>query len=178
MRVWIFGDSFGASTRPASWTQLLARQFKVENFASNGSSEHRIWKSYQSKKTQIMSTDKVIFVHTHPSRIFLKNDASLMSRTLASHPTCDLILSDIHSKGEAKYVEILKDIWDDEYFDDTFNLILKDLMSVPNSTHITFFDSSEIDSYFNVWQENKGTINHMNEAGNLQIFEKILECIN
>lgn len=162
MTVWVFGDSFAANKNKNAWTNMLGR--RVINHASNGSSEYRIWKSYQHAKANISSDDVVIFCHTSYSRVYLKNTVTdLLSRMLPSHPACDLILSDIQSKKENKFISILKTIWDDVYFYDNYQLIVNDLKRVPNSIHLNFFEDT---IYRSVYLKNPGKINHMDEAGN------------
>jgi hypothetical protein len=165
MKIWIFGDSFAASKHKHSWTKLL--KHIVVNRASNGSSEYRIWKSYQSAKKDIKPEDKVIFCHTSYSRVFLKNTVvDLLSRLLPSHIFCDIILADIQDKKETKFINVLKTIWDDVYFYDNYKLLEEDLKRVPNSIHLNFFENTE---YRDVYIHHKGTINHMDQIGNLVI---------
>jgi hypothetical protein len=165
MNIWIFGDSFAASKHEHSWTHLL--NGNVINRASNGSSEYRIWKAYQQAKSSIGPDDRVIFCHTSYSRVFLKNTViDLMSRFLPSHTLCDLILADIQHKQEKKFIKILESIWDDAYFYDNYKLIEEDLKRVPNSIHLNFFENTV---YRSVYVNHKGTINHMNQEGNLVI---------
>jgi hypothetical protein len=164
--IWIFGDSFSASKNLESWVSLLNEP--VNNFSSNGSSEYRILKNYYAQQHNIAMTDCVIFVHTSPTRIFLKDDKSISSRQLESHPNCDIIINDVFEKKEKEYIKILESIWDDEYFNDTFNLIVDKLQTVPNSVHLTFFETVRADliqlNY--IWTTNPGNTNHMNEIGN------------
>jgi hypothetical protein len=163
--IWIFGDSFAASKHKHSWTKLL--NGRVINRATNGSSEYRIWKLYQQSKSNIKPTDKIIFCHTSYSRVFLKNTVTeLLSRLLPSHVFCDIILADIQHKQETKFIKILKSIWDDNYFYDNYKLFEDDLRRVPNSIHLNFFEDT---SYRDVYVQHKGTINHMDQIGNLVI---------
>ena len=164
--IWIFGDSFSASNNLESWVSLLNKP--VCNFASNGSSEYRILKNYYAQKNNIGDNDSVLFVHTSPIRIYLKDDRSISSRHLASHPTCDIIINDIFEKKEKEYINILEAIWDEDYFTDTFNLMVDKLQTVPNSKHITFFESDRTDVLHlnHIWTANPGNINHMNTVGN------------
>ena len=173
--IWIFGDSFAASSEPSSWSGMLD---DVNNCASNGSSEYRILKTYKQFKNQISKTDKVIFVHTSPSRIYLKDDRHSHSRSLETHKKCDIIINDIFEKKEKEYIDILESIWDDEYFNDMFMLIVSELKLVPNSLHITFFDNTS-DGILNLnhlWKRHPGTINHLSTEGNLEV-SKII-CSN
>jgi len=163
--IWIFGDSFAASKHRHSWTKSLNGH--VINRASNGSSEYRIWKTYQQNKANIDSNDKVIFCHTSYSRVYLKDTITdLLSRLLPSHMFCDIILADIQHKQETKFIDTLKTIWDDTYFYDQYKLLEEDLKRVPNSIHINFFEDT---AYRYTYVCHKGNINHMSQEGNLVI---------
>jgi len=164
--IWIFGDSFSASKNPESWVSLLDES--VNNFSSNGSSEYRILKKYYAEHCNIDPTDTVLFVHTSPSRIFLKDSRSTSSRQLESHPNCDIIINDMFEKKEKEYIKILESIWDDEYFNDMFDLIVDKLQTVPNSVHLTFFETTRDDliQLNHIWTANSGDTNHMNKVGN------------
>jgi len=154
--LWIFGDSFSASNDIESWVNVLG--VPVRNFASNGSSEYRILKNYYAQQDNISATDSVLFVHTSPTRIYLKDDRTTSSRQLESHPTCDIIINDVFEKKEKEYIKVLETIWDEDYFSDTFNLIVDKLQTVPNSKHIT---------------ANPGNVNHMDKVGNLFVADTI-----
>ena len=170
--IWIFGDSFASSGRDLSWTSIIG---DTQNFASNGSSEYRILKNYLLQKSNIKENDLVLFVHTSQSRIFLKDDRELSSRMLSSHTNCDIIFNDVFEKKEKQYIEILELIWDDEFFNDIFNLIVDKLLKVPNSYHLTFFESprTELINLNHIWLNNQGEINHMNETGNQLVADYI-----
>ena len=175
MKIWIFGDSFANNDSIYSWVSLLAKSHTVINKSSNGSSEYRIYKTYNQHKDQIHSTDHVLFVHTSSSRIYLREDQDLDSRKLNSHKNCDLIFSDIYHKKEQKYIDILESIWDDTYFDDNYLLLLDKMLNVANSTHITFFENHHgLYSYYDTYVNNKGSINHMNEKGNVIVYNDIV----
>jgi hypothetical protein len=175
LMIWIFGDSFAASDDSSSWVSKLGA---INNFASNGSSEYRIYKTYSKKKFEISNTDKIIFVHTSPTRIFLKNDKDISSRLLGSHPKCDIIINDVYEKKEKEYIKILESIWDEEYFNDVFDLLV-DKLQVPNSFHITFFESvrKDVINLNQIWVANPGDINHMNETGNQLVADIICQLI-
>jgi len=171
-KIWIFGDSFASSKHSYAWTSLLADRGTVINQASNGSSEYRIWKKYHANKQLITDNDIVIFCHTSPSRIFLKDNSSLLSRMLPSHPLCDLIVNDIFAKQENRFIKILKEIWDDEYFQDTFDMLVSNLKSVPNSIHLNFFEAGVCNT---AWKDFPGEINHLNITGNQLVFQHIVK---
>jgi hypothetical protein len=169
--LWIFGDSFAVGHHKDSWPSILANHFVVENHASNGSSEYRIWRTYKDHAKQIQSTDTVLFCHTSSSRVYLKNNQTILSRLRNSHPLCDLIFADIFAKKEKKFINILKEIWDDRYFEDTYKMLKSDLLQVPNSIHIDFFSKGPFNT---IWMKYPGKINHMDENGNKQVLKEIM----
>lgn len=171
MRTWIFGDSFSASTDASSWVNSVESPVIK---SSNGSSEYRIWRTYKENKHKISASDRVVFCHTSPSRVFLKDDAELQSRKLSTHPNCDLLIND----ADEEYATLLSAIWSTSYTEDIFNLIVSDLKKVPNSTHITFFESETIHSLHNVWMNFSGDINHMSALGNKIAFDSIAKLLN
>ena len=175
--IWIFGDSFASSGQDLSWTSIIG---DTQNFASNGSSEYRILKNYLLQKPNIKENDLVLFVHTSQSRIFLKDDRELSSRMLSSHVNCDIIFNDVFEKKEKQYIEILELIWDDEFFNDIFNLIVDKLLEVPNSHHLTFFESSRVElvNLNHIWLTHQGEINHMNSIGNQLVAEIINQLVH
>lgn len=171
-KLFIFGDSFSSSQDSGSWTQLLKNHCEVEMLSANGSSEYRIWKTYKNSINNIQESDKIIFCHTSYTRIFLKDTILSKSRQLRSHPKCDLILEDVFTKNEKDFISIIENIWDEDYLRDTYSLIIKDLLTVKNSFHITFFDNVEhIESLNHCWKQHPGTINHMNRDGNLLVYD-------
>jgi hypothetical protein len=170
-KIWIFGDSFAGNATSRSWAHMLEAYGKVVIRSHNGSSEHRIWKTYQQNKRFIKPDDIVIFCHTSASRVYLKTGVESLTRQLLSHPFCDLIFGDVFAKKEQNFINILKTIWDDEYFEDTYNLLVTDLKRVPRSVHINFFDSG---IYNTIWQANPGKINHMDDTGNLLVLQQIV----
>jgi hypothetical protein len=99
--IWIFGDSFATSIDSESWVSNIG---EITNFASNGSSEYRILKTYLDQQSIISKNDIVIFVHTSPSRIYLKNDKTISSRTLNTHGKCDIIFNCLIGKYEKLYI--------------------------------------------------------------------------
>jgi len=170
-KLWIFGDSFATNIHSESWPNSLALHFESENLATNGSSEYRIWRTYKDNAKRIDPDDTILFCHTSTSRVYLKDNSSLLSRALSSHPFCDIIFADVFAKKEKKFIDILRQIWDDRYFDDTYKLLKADLMQVPNSIHIDFFSKGPFNA---IWKNNPGNINHMSEQGNRLVLKEIL----
>lgn len=169
--IWIFGDSFSAN--PKGWPGM----FETKSIGTNGASEYRIYRNYLKAKDAIEPSDKVIFCHTHWSRVFLKDQARISSRSLESHPFCDLIVNDIFSKNELVFMDILGTIWDEEFLKTTHKLYLEKLLSVENSFHISFFDESYtgVHQLHLIWQQNKGKINHMNQQGNSLVYDFLIK---
>jgi len=170
-KLWIFGDSFAVGQHKCAWSRLLVEHFEIKNQATNGSSEYRIWRNYKDHADKIISTDRILFCHTSPTRVYLKDKQTIISRLRESHSVCDLIFADIFAKKEKKFISILKHIWDDRYFEDTYDLLVADLMHVPNSIHINFFVKGPFNT---IWTNNPGDINHMSEAGNRLVLKEVL----
>lgn len=168
--IWVFGDSFSANKSRKAWATLL----EANNLAYNGSCEYRIWKTYQNHKHKIKQNDIVIFCHTSESRVFLKDTESNLSRLIKSHPFCDLIFKDVFAKKEYKFMNILNQIWDEEYFKDTHKLLVNDLLMVKNSIHINFFKDV---FYRDIKKNYPGKINHMSNTGNLLVYNMIVSEI-
>lgn len=168
----IFGDSFAANKD--GWGYKLT----TANFSSNGASEYRIYRSFLENYN---SSDVVIFCHTHWSRVFLKDSVTLLkSRQLNTHPQCDLIISDLMGKNEKDFFNILLEIWDEDYLQTTYWLMVEKMFKVPNSLHITFFEDIKHERIYNfncVWHSNKGNINHMNQYGNNYIYNILSNLI-
>lgn len=178
--LYIFGDSFSSKNEdPMCWVNLLETDYSVINFSNRGVSEYRIWKIYNENKNSLNPNSKILFCHTSPFRVYLKNSFVTLSRNLETHPVCDIILEDIYSKKEKTLIDAVETIWDEEYFADMYNLTFKDLVSVKNSFHLTFFETNEsILNLNSVWINNRGTVNHLNTQGNKIVFERIFNLIS
>jgi hypothetical protein len=83
-------------------------------------------------------------------------------------------MADVQSKHESKFINILRNIWDDVYFYDNYKLIESDLKRVPNSIHLNFFEDGICRD---VYLKNIGHINHMDENGNYIIAQHILTLL-
>jgi hypothetical protein len=176
--IYIFGDSFASDN--TGWPGNFANA--NTNHATRGSSEYRIWKNYINHRDNITHRDTLIFCHTSWSRVYLKDEnRDLISRSLASHPYCDILLGDITAKREKKFIKIIEEIWDEEFQCYVYDKVISDCFSVPNSFHITFF-SETAERYPLVHNMTKyrcnypGKINHMCETGNMLVTE-YLKCI-
>jgi hypothetical protein len=68
-----------------------------------------------------------------------------------------------------------------EYAIFVHDLILKEIKGLcPNAINMTFFNSFNKDSIQleDVFLENRGNINHLNEVGNKIVYNKILKLLN
>ena len=176
MSIFVFGDSFAAN--PNGWVRLLGSN--IINFSENGIGEYKIYKKVLSNT----GFDKAIICHTSPWRVHTRKHPIHKNDPVRRNN--DFMLNDVeyYSKinKDMKVVnEYLKNYYDPEYQEDTFNLFLKQLMKIPNTIHITLHDPEDtklITHNFNhVWKQHPGDINHMSEDGNKIIAEKIQELL-
>ena len=110
--IYVFGDSFSADSQ--GWPGTI----ESVTTGYRGSSEYRIYKGYLEYKDKITDKDTVVFCHTHKDRVYLKDEnQSLLSRLVDTHPFCDILFSDVVAKQETHFVDLLHEIWDDNFFD-------------------------------------------------------------
>lgn len=178
--LYIFGDSFSSDhVDHRCWVNNLKKHFEIINCSQRGISEYRIWKNYKKNVENIKKDSKILFCHTSPYRVYLKDSYYTISRNLESHPYCDIILEDIYSKKEKKLIEVVESIWDEEYFKDQYNFVCNDLLAVQKSYHVTFFETHyDFVNLNSVWKNNGGNINHLNVNGNQIVSEKIISLIS
>jgi hypothetical protein len=176
MKILIIGDSFSANND--GWPSMLGHH--VVNKSENGIGEYKIF----AKSKNSMSFDKIIFNHTSPWRIHTRLHP--IHKNNPERNNNDFLLNDVeyHSKinKDMKIVdEYLKKYYDPEYQQDMYNLLLKEIMNIPNSVHITFHDPDDtkmIKNNFNhIWKKCPGDINHMSIEGNQLVAEKIKKLI-
>lgn len=176
MKIFIFGDSFAAD--PTGWARMLDGE--VSNFSENGIGEYKIYKSLKT----YLNFDKAIVCHTSPWRVHTRIHPVHKNNPIRSNN--DFMLNDVeyHSKinSDMKIVnEYLKNYYDPEYQEDTYNLIVDKLMQIPNTIHITFHDpedTKQITHNFNyIYKSHPGDINHMSFDGNILTAEKIKKLI-
>ena len=79
-------------------------------------------------------------------------------------------------------MDFYENLFDPDYFIFTYDLIMEKIMSnYQNAINITFFDSFKKDNVYgfeDIFLENKGLINHLNEEGNKIIYNKVKQLIN
>jgi hypothetical protein len=178
MRIAVFGDSFATNDGTESWVYKLAQGFDVDNFAARGASEYRIYKTV--KQQPLKKYDCVIIFHTNPDRVFIPDHTRHPSRTLDSHPFCDMLANDSLSK--ARWADVVncyyKNFYDQEFQTDMFGLLLEKMMTIhPNTLHYTGFDlpHTAIVSFHHLRQSNPGNSNHLDQDGNNKVYQHIKE---
>ena len=86
------------------------------------------------------------------------------------------------TNNEMKIVnEYLKNYYDPVYQLDVYKLLLKELLLLKNTVHITFHDPEDTkeikNNYHHIWKQNPGIINHMSEEGNCIVAEEIKKIL-
>lgn len=182
----IAGDSFAADWtikyKGEGWVNLLSKDFKIKNVAEAGVSEYKIYK--QLLNENLLEYDHIIVSHTSAYRIPIEEHPIHKGDVL--HNNCDLIFSDVQEHSDNHVMKMAYDfyshIFNPEYFIFINSLIYKEIKLLSNNMkHITFFDSfynNDVIKLENIFLENKGTINHMNDNGNKIIYNKIKKLIN
>jgi hypothetical protein len=184
-KILIAGDSF-ASAWPDSntgWVNLLAERYTVTNIAEPGIGEYKILKQIESIDTT--EYDIVIVSHTSPSRIHTKNHP--LHKT-GFRKNCDLIFNDLDNRYNIFNLNLLvsklffRYHYDDVYQIDIYNLIRE---KIKNSIHTKYISISHVDianqlkiedlhiDFSNLWQQERGYVNHYTDTGNRLIYDKI-----
>ena len=172
MKIFVFGDSFAAD--PVGWARMLKGE--ISNFAENGIGEYKIYKSLQT----FLNFDKAIVCHSSPWRVHTRTHP--IHKKNPTRYNNDFMLNDVeyHSKNNKDMQvvnEYLKNYYDPEYQEDTYNLFVNELMKIKNTIHVTFHDPEDTKqighNFHAIYKEHPGEINHMSEEGNKIIAEKI-----
>ena len=181
----ICGDSFAADWTKkyngVGWVNMLCNDFNITNVAEAGVSEYKIYQ--QLSKQKLTDFDRVIISHTSAYRIPVEVHP-IHSKDIL-HYNCDFIYSDIKEHKNNPEVKCIVDLYENyfhvEYAIFVHDLILKEIKGLcPNAINMTFFNSFNKDSIQleDVFLENRGDINHLNEVGNKIVYNKILKLLN
>jgi hypothetical protein len=176
MRLFVFGDSFAANSK--GWVSMLNKNIDVEiqNFAQNGVGQYKIFK----KIMQNLNFDKSIICYTSPWRIHTRNHP--IYKNSIDRPENDFMLNDLahHSKinKEIRLVyEYIKKYYDFDYQLDIYELLVKELLLLKNTIHITFHEPDDTkkikNNYNHIWKTYPGDINHMSNEGNRIVADNI-----
>ncbi len=185
----IAGDSFAAlwPNTNKGWVNLLAEKFNVVNVAQAGVGEYKIYK--QLVNLDINQFDAVIVSHTSPSRIHTPGHPL---HTKGFHKDCDLIITDLMGhfnpfNSKLRSAKLwFENHYDDEYQIDIYKLLREKINSMINITYISLshieiantlaVEQNHID-FSQLWKNNRGTINHYTEEGNLKVYNEIIKCL-
>ena len=176
MKLFVFGDSFAAN--PQGWTSMLG--VEIQNFSQNGIGEYKIFKQVIENQ----QFNRSIICHTSPWRVNTR--VHPIHKSSQDRPNNDFMLNDVEyyskTNNEMKIVnEYLKNYYDPVYQLDVYKLLLKELLLLKNTVHITFHDPEDTkeikNNYHHIWKQNPGIINHMSEEGNCIVAEEIKKIL-
>ena len=176
MKFFVFGDSFSANSQ--GWPSMLG--LEIQNFSQNGIGEYKIFREV----IQHLDFDRAIICHTSPWRIHTRIHP--IHKNSQERPHNDFMLNDVEyysqTNKEMKLVDdYLKKYYDPDYQLDVYKLILKELLSLKNTIHITFHDPEDTvgiaNNYHNIWKQYPGDINHMSIKGNQMVAEEVKKLI-
>ena len=185
----IIGDSFAENFNQSneSWTFLLSKHTNLINLAQAGCGEYKILKQLQS--VDLNKFDKVIVSHTSFTRIHVERNP-FYSKGKYSH--CDLIYEDVLNKPNNKVKEhllfLFEQLVDIDYQKFVYDSVCKEIKEILKNKiclHLNFFDQNSIlQRHFDniiemheIWKKYPGNINHMNQRGNIMVYEKNFKLI-
>ena len=190
MNVLICGDSFAADwttqhPEVCGWPNLLAKQYNITNRAEAGVSEYKILKQLQA--TALADYDAVVVVHTSVSRVHIEQHPVHIT---GLHKNCDLIYNDlvnsaIKNKVVDAGVDYFKYIFDEAYYKDIYEMLLDKIVNITArhyTLHVTFFDNPVHYPFGcvklkQIHDENPGFANHLDDAGNQQVYKRISQWL-
>lgn len=188
-KILIVGDSFSAEWPDAStgWPNLLSNDFIVTNLSQAGVGEYKILKQLIS--TNFNEFDLVIVSHTSPSRIHTNNHP--IQKT-GFRKNCDLIYNDLSSQINFLNINLFVSKmffeyhYDDEYQKDIYSLIREKINSLIKTEYISIshikvandlkVEKEHID-FSNIWETERGFINHYTEFGNQIVYKTLRDRI-
>ena len=188
MKILIAGDSFSSDWTKKypdglGWPNLLSKKFTVDNLSQAGCSEYRIYKQLTS--VRLDNYDYIIVSHTSPYRIYTDYNPLRLNDKLHRH--CDLIYSDSKNlaKSNQEYravSEYFEKFFSLEFADYVYRLIRQDISKVTEGykvlhiTHIKTQVPVDID-FSEEYLLHPGHINHYSDAGNKNVFNRIVQVI-
>jgi hypothetical protein len=184
-RLLICGDSFSADWTKKyegiGWVNMLENDFNITNISQAGVSEYKIYQQLNS--VDLSKFDKILVSHTSAYRIPIQEHPIHKDDVL--HYNGDILFSDVEKHLDNSVMKTAYDFYSDIFYPDYFcfinDLIYEKIKGItPTATHITFFDSfydESVHKFENIFLENNGTMNHLNELGNRIIYQKVLELL-
>ena len=186
----IAGDSFAAVWPGVyyGWPKMLTEHYNITNLAQAGVSEYKILK--QLKSVDLSKFDNIIVSHTSPSRVHTI-EHPLHKEGL--HKDCDLIYTDIADRNSLFNPSLraaqgwFRYHYDDEYQLDIYDLVRKEIRSLLGSHNYISITHTDIStkhalehnniSFVDLWNQEKGTVNHYSFEGNKKIFKQLVDII-
>jgi len=199
MKILICGDSFAADWSAKykdymGWPNLLAKKFDVTNIAQAGVSEYKIY--LQLLHADLDEYDLVIVSHTNPYRIPTRKHPIHSNDLL--HKNADLIYADIeYHRSKVKNLlnfplrtaaNFFKHHFDQDFFENQYKLFRAEINRYIGDKpyigishlHIpkTFCKEKIILDFTELFDKEKGLINHFSQKGNEVILNHIERTIN
>ena len=185
----IVGDSFAENFNQSneSWTFLLSAHTNLTNLARAGCGEYKILKQLQS--VDLSKFDQIIISHTSFTRFHVEHNPFYSN---GKHSHCDLIYEDVLNKPDSKVKEhllfLFEKLVDIDYQQFVYDSVCKEIKKILTNKvclHLNFFDKNIIlQKHFDnilelreIWKKHPGHINHMNQQGNVMVYEKIFNLI-
>ena len=182
----IVGDSFACDWSKKykgvkGWPNLLDKNYNITNIAEAGVSEYKIY--LQLKSQNLSKFDKIIVSHTSAYRIPIQEHPIHKGDLL--HNKCDIIFSDVKEHIHNPVMKTAYDFYSEIFYPDYFifinTLIFNEIYKLSsNAVHITFFDNfydESVKKMENIFLNHKGNINHLDETGNLIVYNQISEYL-
>ena len=176
MKIFLAGDSFSYNNK--GWPSMLGHD--IVNQSENGVGEFKIFE----KCSNLWSYDRIIICHTSPWSVHTPSHP--VHAKDIDRPNNDFILADVdyHSTRNNEMFLVKKYLgkfYDDNYQKTIYDLMVNQTMQIKKSLHITFHkheDTKLIPNNFNeIYEKNKGDINHMNDKGNLLVANEIKKLL-
>jgi len=184
--IFLFGDSFSFSKDKNSWSILLANEKNMNliNYSTNASSIFRIYKKIKEFYNEIKKDDFIIINYTNYERVYIDNNYIFKTRKKNNYEEADLVISDALNLSffdKIFFNKFYSQIYSDELQKEFYFLIKKEIQEKFNKfkfIELSFFDyDNDVFCLKNIWKNNVGNINHMNENGNKIIFDLLKEKI-
>jgi len=186
MKIAIVGDSFATDEVADSWVALLRTQHHVTNLSQRGISQYRLLTMVEENLSSILEHDYAILWHTNPDRVYVNNDITFPTRTLASHPHADLVAADSLNSSDTQwrrtaetYYRVFHDTQQQKLYHHLVVQYIQELMQPIRTVHCSgFVLPGTIYSFAGLVQEHPGVVNHFDIAGNQIVFEYLTRNIS
>lgn len=184
MNLFVVGDSFSADESTHSWVTLLSRHGELSNASQRGISEYRIFRTIKEHLEVINQKDVLIIFHTNPSRVYIPDGVAYPSRSLASHPNCDMVANDALASSSWQNIANMyyKNFYDDQLQQELFNFIIKEIrcmvkIKILDCSGFETAKEAQIKSFADIRKQFPGDINHLDIIGNEMVYNSIWKSI-